>query len=136
MTRRAALPIRSHSLKIFFLFVNTLHYLHSSMSWVELTDEDAERLVRAMERADDYAHNMAIFQSAFIEPKLRWLQLSAHELYDELSDREREVFKMRIQQHTFPIIADALGISESSAKTYWLRTMAKCNKLFVSPNEV
>ena len=106
------------------------------MDWVELTDEDAERLVSAITRAKDYAKNMAIFQSGFIAPDMRWLQTSAHELYDELSDREREVFSMRIQQHTFPIIADALGISESTAKTYWLRTMAKCSKLFVSPNKL
>jgi len=106
------------------------------MDWVELTDEDAERLVSAITRAKDYAKKMAIFQSGFIAPNMRWLQTSAHELYDELSDREREVFSMRIQQHTFPIIADALGISESTAKTYWLRTMAKCSKLFVSPNKL
>ena len=106
------------------------------MDWVELTDEDAERLVSAITRAKDYAKKMAIFQSGFLEPELRWLQTSAHELYDELSDREREVFSMRIQQHTFPIIADALGISESTAKTYWLRTMAKCSKLFLSTNKL
>jgi len=116
--------------------VNTLHCLHSGMSWVELTDEDAERLVRAATRADDYAMKMAIFQSAFIAPEFRWLQTSAHDLYDQLSPRERQVFNMRIKQHTFPIIADALGISESSAKTYWLRTMAKCSKLFMSSNDV
>ena len=62
------------------------------MDWVELTDEDAERLVSAITRAKDYAKKMAIFQSGFLEPELRWLQTSAHELYDELSDREREVF--------------------------------------------
>ena len=106
------------------------------MNWVELTDEDAERLVRAVTRAKDYAKKMAIFQSAFIKPEYRWLQLAAHELYDELSPREREVFNLRIKQHTFPIIADALGISESSAKTYWLSTMAKCSKLFMSSNQL
>ena len=106
------------------------------MNWVELTDADAERLVSAITRAKDYARKMAIFQSAFIEKEHRWLQLAAHDLYDELSPREREVFKMRIMQHTFPIIAEALGISESSAKTYWLRTMAKCSKLFMSSNKV
>ena len=106
------------------------------MNWVELTDADAERLVRAVTRAKDYAEKMAIFQSAFIAPEQRWLQLAAHELYDELSPREIEVFSMRIRQHTFPIIAEALEISESTAKTYWLRTMAKCSKLFMSSNEV
>jgi|TARA_R100000084_G_C4649057_1_gene148557 FixJ family two-component response regulator len=106
------------------------------MNWVELTDADAERLVRAVTRSKEYARKMAIFQSAFLEPEDRWLQLAAHELYDELSPREREVFKMRIMQHTFPIIADALGISESSAKTYWLRTMTKCSKLFMSTNKL
>ena len=102
------------------------------MNWVELTDADAERLVSAVTRAKDYARKMAIF----IEKEHRWLQLAAHDLYDELSPREREVFKMRIMQHTFPIIADALDISESSAKTYWLRTMAKFGKLFMSSNAV
>ena len=106
------------------------------MDWVELTDEDAERLVSAITRAKDYAKKMAIFQSGVLEPELRWLQTSAHELYDELSPRERQVFSMRIQQHTFPIIANALGISESTAKTYWLRTMAKCSKLFLSTNKL
>ena len=76
------------------------------MNWVELTDEDAERLVRTITRAKDYAEKMVTFQSGFIPPERRWLQTSAHELYDELSPREREVFSMRIQQHTFPIIAD------------------------------
>jgi FixJ family two-component response regulator len=117
--------------------VNTLHCVHSQyMDWVELTDADAERLVSAITRAKDYAEKMAIFQSGFIAPEMRWLQTSAHELYDELSPREREVFNMRIKQHTFPIIANALGISESSAKTYWLRTMAKCSKLFMSSNKL
>tara|TARA_R110002020_G_scaffold35578_2_gene107289 strand:- start:1004 stop:1342 length:339 start_codon:yes stop_codon:yes gene_type:complete len=104
------------------------------MNWVELTDTDAERLVSAITRSKNFRNKMAIFQSGFIVPKHRWLQIAAHNLYDVLSKREREVFSMRIQQHTFPIIADALDISESTAKTYWLRTMAKCSKLFMSSN--
>ena len=35
------------------------------MDWVELTDEDAERLVRTITRAKDYAKKMAVLQ----EPK-------------------------------------------------------------------
>ncbi|BAQ90736.1 transcriptional regulator [uncultured Mediterranean phage uvMED] len=104
------------------------------MSWVELTDTDAERLVSAITRSKNFANKMAIFQTGFIAPKHRWLQTSAHDLYDVLSKRERQVFAMRIQQHTFPIIAEALQISESTAKTYWLRTMTKCSKLFMSSN--
>ena len=104
------------------------------MKWHELTDVDADRLINAITRSKEFAAKMAVFQSGFIAHELRWLQLSAHELYDKLSDRERQVFAMRIKQHTFPIIADILEISESTAKTYWRRTLAKCANLFLSPN--
>ena len=106
------------------------------MNWQNLTDADADRLINAITRSDEFAQKMAVFQSGFIASELRWLQISAHALYDVLSDRERQVFAMRIQQHTFPIIATALGITDSTAKTYWRRTLAKCAKLFLSPKQL
>lgn len=105
-----------------------------SKEWHNLSDADAALLEDAITQSDEYATKLAIFKSGLIEPELRWLQLGAHQIYDELSDREKTVFNMRLLQHTFPIIAETLDISVSSAKTYWRRCMAKCNKLILSTN--
>ena len=102
--------------------------------WHNLSDADATLLADAITQGNEYAEKLAIFQSGLISPELRWLQLEAHNIYDQLSDRELTVFKMRILQHTFPTIAEALDISVSSAKTYWRRSMAKCSKVLMSTN--
>ena len=103
--------------------------------WHNLSDADAALLEDAITQSEEYAQKLAIFQSGLIEPELRWLQLGAHDIYDQLSEREKTVFNMRLQKHTFPLIAEVLEISVSSAKTYWRRCMAKCAKLFMSSNE-
>mgnify|MGYP003135030313 CR=1 FL=1 len=102
------------------------------MDWPNLTDRDAERLEDAIDLAEEYKVKLAVFRSGLIPPEHRWLQLAAHETYDSLSSREREVFIMRTKKHTFPIIAQALDISVSSAKTYWRRSLAKCSQRWKS----
>ncbi len=104
--------------------------------WHNLSDADATLLEDAIVQSEEFAEKLAIFRSGLIPSEQRWLQLNAHEIYDKLSARELEVFKMRTLKHTFPVIADALEISVSSAKTYWRRCLAKCTKSFMSPNEV
>ena len=96
-------------------------------AWQNITQDDS--LADAIDQAEEYSIKMAIFQSGLIPPEQRWLQLSAHHIYDQLSDRELTVLKMRTNQHTFPSIALALDISASSAKTYWRRAMDKCCQL-------
>ena len=94
-------------------------------TWTTLTDADGDRLIDAMEQADEYLQKLAIFRSGLIDPELRWLQLAAHDFYDSFSSRDLEVFKMRCQKHTYPVIAEALGITESSCKVYWSRSLKK-----------
>ena len=106
------------------------------MDWPNLTNRDAERLEEAIDQAEEYKRKLAIFRSGLIPSELRWLQLAAHETYDSLSPRELEVFKMRTRQHTFPVIAHALNISVSSAKTYWRRSLAKCAQMWKSSTTV
>jgi len=98
------------------------------MDWPNLTDTDQERLEEAIDLGEEFREKLLIFRSGLIDQKYRWLQLEAHKIYDSLSVRELEVFKMRTRQHTFPQIASALEISVSSAKTYWRRSLAKCSK--------
>ena len=96
--------------------------------WHNLSDADATLLEDAIIQSEEFAEKLAIFRSGLIPPEQRLLQLTAHEIYDKLSMRELEVFKMRTLKHTFPVIAEALDISVSSAKTYWRRCLAKCSK--------
>ncbi len=99
------------------------------MDWPIVTDADYERLIESIDLGDEMFQKLAIFRSGLIAPEMRQWQLAAHEAYDTLSKRELEVFKMRLKSHSFPIIADALEISESSAKTYWRRAIKKCWEL-------
>ena len=101
--------------------------------WHNLSDADANILEDAIVQSEEFAAKLAIFRSGLIPPEQRWLQLNAHKIYDKLSKREIAVFEMRTLKHTFPVIADALNISVSSAKTYWRRCLAKCEKMVVSP---
>jgi DNA-binding CsgD family transcriptional regulator len=98
------------------------------MDWPNLTDDDQVRLEDAITQGDEFRKKLLIFRSGLISEKYRWLQLEAHKIYDSLSERELQVFKMRTKQHTFPQIASVLDISVSSAKTYWRRSLAKCAK--------
>ena len=110
------------------VFVACMH-----KEWHNLSDTDANILEDAIVQSEEFAAKLAIFRSGLIPPEERWLQINAHTIYDKLSEREREVFNMRTLKHTFPVIADALDISVSSAKTYWRRCLSKCEKMFVSP---
>ncbi len=107
-------------------------YISLHMDWPNLTDENTKMLEDAIDQGNEYSKMMAIFQSGMIEKKYRWLQLSAHVMYDSFSVRQKEVFALRIKQHTFPEIADALGMSVSSAKTYWRRSLVKCQRVIHS----
>tara|TARA_R100001510_G_C7640520_1_gene198182 strand:+ start:221 stop:559 length:339 start_codon:yes stop_codon:yes gene_type:complete len=104
--------------------------------WHNLSDADATLLEDAIIQSEQFAEKLAIFRTGLIPKDQRWLQTNAHDIYDKLSSRELEVFKMRTLKHTFPVIADALDISVSSAKTYWRRCLEKCTKSFMSTNEV
>lgn len=104
------------------------------MDWPNLTDENTKMLEDAIDQGEEYVKMMAVFQSGMIEKKYRWLQLSAHAMYDSFSVRQMQVFTMRIKQHTFPDIADALEMSVSSAKTYWRRSLVKCTRVIQSGN--
>ena len=100
------------------------------MDWPIITEADYERLIESIDLGDEFFRKLAIFRAGLIEPHMRHWQLSAHEAYDSLSQRELQVFKMRLKSHSFPLIADNLEISESSAKTYWRRAIRKCWCLF------
>jgi len=104
-------------------------------TWTILTDADTDRLIDAIDQADEYIQKMIAFRSGLIPSELRWLQLAAHEFYDSFSPRELEVFKMRCQKHTYPIIADELGISEGSCKIYWARSIKKIKRVIDSGNK-
>ena len=127
------------SLNFFYPFLSTLSMCSlcrfMNKEWHNLSDADATLLEDAIIQSEEFAEKLAIFRSGLIPPEQRWLQLNAHESYDKLSMRELEVFKMRTLKHTFPVIAEALDISVSSAKTYWRRCLAKCTKSFMSTNE-
>ena len=113
-----------------------LHQGTDSRFGYTLTDVDAERLEEAITHSEEYATKMAIFASAFIAPEMRYLQLAAHKIYDELSEREKQVFEMKLKGHECMHIALALEISRSSARVYWARALSKCAKVIMSPSEV
>jgi len=102
------------------------------MDYPLITNKDYERLLESIDLGDEFFQKLAIFRSGLIAPHLRHWQLKAHQAYDTLSSRELEVFRMRLKSHTFPMIASSLGISDSSAKTYWRRALKKCWDLFPS----
>ena len=102
-------------------------------AWHNITDEETDRLLSAIEHQDTVLQKLIVFRSGLIPKELRWLQLSAHEFYDLMSDRELQVFKMRVRSHTFPEIAEVLGVTESSCKTYWRRTLKKIRDVIDQP---
>tara|TARA_R110002020_G_scaffold177887_1_gene370651 strand:+ start:2323 stop:2667 length:345 start_codon:yes stop_codon:yes gene_type:complete len=99
-----------------------------------LTDADQERLEDAITLSTSFRFKLNIFNSGLIPPEKRWLQYAAHKAYDNLSDRELQVFKLRCKMITFPLIGEQLDISTSSAKTYWRRALMKCAVLWESSN--
>jgi DNA-binding NarL/FixJ family response regulator len=102
--------------------------------WHNLTDADADRLIEAIDQADEYLQKMIAFRTGLIPPHLRWLQTSAHQFYDLLSPRELQVFQLRIRKHTFPEIAQVVGVTESSCKVYWRRTLNKITNVIEQSN--
>ena len=78
------------------------------MDWPIITEADYERLIESIDLGDEFFRKLAIFRSGLIEPHIRNWQLSAHEAYDKLSERELQVFKMRLKSHSFPLIAENL----------------------------
>jgi len=98
------------------------------MDWI--SEDSMEALEEAMDLATEYSDKMRAFRSGLIEPELRKFQLAAHQAYDLFSSREKTVFMMRLKNHSFPLIASQIGVSVSSAKTYWRRCLSKCNGLF------
>ena len=96
--------------------------------WEMLTDKNAEMLTDSQDLRLEFVEKLHIFSSGLIEPEERKWQLAAHEAYDTLSVRERQVFKLRLKLMTFPHIAQGLDISVSSAKTYWRRALMKCEQ--------
>ena len=103
-------------------------------NWHTLSNEDSEILADAIDQREEFTEKLAIFRSGLLPKERRWLQLAAHDIYDQLSERELTVLELRTLKHTFPVIAEALGISVSSAKTYWRRCLAKCTKAIMSTN--
>ena len=101
-----------------------------------LTDTDQERLESAITLSTSFRFKLNIFNSGLIPPDQRWLQKAAHKAYDNLSERELQVFKLRCKMITFPLIGEQLAISTSSAKTYWRRALMKCADLWESSNPV
>ena len=93
--------------------------------WSNLTDENTDKWLHAIDRADRYHRMMVIFRSGLIEPEVRHLQLAAHKFYDLMSPQELRVFSKRVNGFSFVQIADEMAITESSVKEYWRRTLKK-----------
>tara|TARA_S200002703_G_scaffold139483_1_gene130177 strand:+ start:30 stop:335 length:306 start_codon:yes stop_codon:yes gene_type:complete len=96
--------------------------------WEMLTDKDTQRLTDSRDLRSEFVKKLHIFETGLIDPEDRKWQLKAHEAYDTFSERERQVFKLRLNLMTFPHIAQGLDISVSSAKTYWRRALMKCEE--------
>jgi len=112
----------------------TLCSFMEETAWHNITDEDTDRLLNAIEHQDKVLQKLIVFRSGLIPKEMRWLQLKAHEFYDLLSKRELQVFKLRVRSHTFPEIASVVGVTESSCKEYWRRTIKKINAVIGLPN--
>ena len=80
--------------------------------WHNITDRDTDRLLSAIEHQDKITQKLLVFRSGLIPKELRWLQLSAHNFYDLMSARELQVFKLRVRSHTFPEIAEVVGVAK------------------------
>ena len=96
------------------------------MDWYNITDLENDRLLSAIDHAEEAAMKLHIFRTGLIPEHLRKYQQAGNMAYDILSEREMQVFSCRLIGQTFPQIAEALEISVSSVKTYWRRAIAKC----------
>ena len=102
--------------------------------WSNLTDENTDKWLHAIDRADLYHLHMLVFRSGMVEPNLRHLQLAAHTFYDLMSPQELRVFKKRTLGHPFVDIAVEMEITESSVKEYWRRTLKKIGDVIEKAN--
>ena len=102
--------------------------------WSNLTDDNTDKWLHAIDRADRYHVQMLVFRSGLIDPDLRHLQISAHAFYDLMSPQELRVFKQRTLGHTFVDIAVEMEITESSVKEYWRRTLKKIHAVIEMAN--
>jgi DNA-binding CsgD family transcriptional regulator len=137
--RGGYLPLKPHHyfgyIMLSSIFVEYILNLFAHMEeFPLLTDKDQERLEDAITLSTAFRFKLNIFNSGLIPPEERWLQHAAHRAYDNLSERELQVFKLRCKMLTFPLIGEQLGISTSSAKTYWRRALMKCAILWESSN--
>ena len=89
--------------------------------WSNLTDENTDKWLHAIDRADRYHLHMLVFRSA-------------HKFYDLMSPQELRVFKQRTLGHTFVNIAKEMEITESSVKEYWRRTLNKIKNVIEQAN--
>ena len=100
-----------------------------------LTQEDIDRQNAAIAQlaVTNPDIDLAAILDSMSGPQSPLAQASAaYKAYDSLSKRELQVFKLRCKLITFPLIAEQLDISTSSAKTYWRRSLAKCMALWES----
>ena len=96
------------------------------MDWYSITDLENDRLLDAIAHAEDASMKLHIFRTGLIPEHLRKYQKAGNMAYDILSKREMQVFSCRLVGQTFPQIAEAIGVSVSSVKTYWRRAIVKC----------
>ena len=96
-----------------------------------LTDADLTRLENAILQGEEYAEKLALFKSAFIPPENRRFILSAFAVYDACSNRQRDVFTLRLKMYTFKEIGEALGVGTSTAKKHWYRALKKVSSVLV-----
>ena len=96
------------------------------MDWYSNTDLENDRLLDAIDHAEDASMKLHIFRTGLIPEHLRKYQKAGNMAYDILSEREMQVFSCRLIGQWFPQIAEAVGVSVSSVKTYWRRAIAKC----------
>ena len=96
------------------------------MDWYSITDLENDRLLDAIDHAEDASMKLHIFRTGLIPERLRKYQKAGNMAYDILSEREMQVFSCRLVGQTFPQIAEAINVSVSSVKTYWRRAIAKC----------
>ena len=96
------------------------------MDWYSITDLENDRLLEAIDHAEDASMKLHIFRTGLIPEHLRKYQKAGNMASDILSEREMQVFSCRLIGQTLPQIAEAVGVSVSSVKTYWRRAIAKC----------
>jgi|TARA_Y100000296_G_C4956240_1_gene148726 DNA-binding CsgD family transcriptional regulator len=96
-----------------------------------ITDADLARLENAVILADEFSEKFSLFRHGFIPPEMRRFQFAAYAVYDVCSMRQREVFMLKLKQHTFKEIGEALGIGTSTAKVHWYRVLRKVSSVLV-----